>query len=60
MTENFTTSSKGLETSKNKEKFSLEFNINSNEYSFRNEHSNIRFIRFSPKLIKNCQNTNII
>ena len=34
MNENFTTSSKGSETSKNNEKYLLELNVNSNEYSF--------------------------
>ena len=42
MIENFTTSSKGSETSKNSEKKSFELYQNSNEYL------NIRYIRFSP------------
>ena len=37
MTENFTTCSKGSETSKDSEKYSLELNVNSNEFSFGNE-----------------------
>ena len=41
MTENFIISSKVSETSKNSEKYSLELNVNSNEYSN---------IRFSPTL----------
>ena len=58
MMENFTTSSKGSETSKNNEKYSLELNLNSDEYSFRNERihvwlfrTNIRYIRSSPKYL---------
>ena len=49
MTQNFATSPKRSETSKNNEKYSLKLNQNSNEDSFGNEQIfEYWYIRFSP------------